>query len=81
MEYYDEELLEARREMERKKHTSIETGIYAGDNLIKFTYITLPNTKIHLPIPEQLVTMPEIIKEIKKRRYKGDEQAISEGFA
>jgi len=65
MEYYDEELLEARREMERKKHTSIETGIYAGDNLINFTYMTLPNTKIHLPIPEQFVIMPEIIKEIK----------------
>lgn len=65
MDYYDEELLEAKRELERKKHTTIETGIYVGDVLIKFTYTTLPNSKIHLPLPEHFVTMPEIIKEIK----------------
>ena len=55
MDYYDEELLEARREQERKKHTTIESGIYAGDTLIQFVHITLPNS----------VTMPETIKEIK----------------
>lgn len=65
MDYYDEELLETKRELERKKHTTIETGIYAGDLLIKFTHITLPNSKIHLPLPEHFVTMPEIIKEVK----------------
>jgi hypothetical protein len=65
MDYYDEELLEARREQERKKHTTIESGIYAGDTLIQFVHITLPNSKIHLPLPEHFVTMPETIKEIK----------------
>lgn len=38
MDYYDEELLEARRELKRKKHTTIETGIYAGDTLIRFVH-------------------------------------------
>ena len=28
MEYFDEEILEARRELERLKHTTLETGIY-----------------------------------------------------
>lgn len=65
MEYYDEELLEAKREQERKKHTSLETGIYAGDELITFTPITLPDSKIHLLLPEQFVIMPEIVKDVK----------------
>jgi hypothetical protein len=41
MEYFDEEILEARRELERLKHTTLETGIYVGDELITFTNITL----------------------------------------
>lgn len=45
MEYFDEEILEARRELERLKHTTLETGIYVGDELITFTNITLPQTK------------------------------------
>jgi hypothetical protein len=40
MEYFDEEILEARRELERLKHTTLETGIYVGDELITFTNIT-----------------------------------------
>ena len=43
MEYFDEEILEARRELERLKHTTLETGIYVGDELRchkrKFIYI------------------------------------------
>ena len=46
MEYFDEEILEARREMERLKHTTLETGIYVDDELFTFTRVTLPDTKI-----------------------------------
>ena len=28
MEYFDEEILEARRELERLKHTTLETGMW-----------------------------------------------------
>ncbi len=45
MEYFDEEILEARRELERLKHTTLETGIYVGDELITFTNITLHKRK------------------------------------
>lgn len=65
MEFYDEELLEAKREQERKKHTSLETGIYAGEELIEFNYITLPDSTIRVPLPKCFVIMPDVIKETK----------------
>ena len=37
MEYYNEEILEARWEDERRKHTTLETGIYVEDELITFS--------------------------------------------
>ena len=46
MKYYDEKILEARREEERRRHTTLETGIYVKDDLITFTQISLPNTSI-----------------------------------
>ena len=43
MEYYDEKILEMRREKERKKYTTLETGIYVGDELITFQQMVLPD--------------------------------------
>ena len=65
MGYFDEEILEARRELERLKHTTLETGIYVGDELITFTNITLPQTKIHIYLPEQFIVMPDLVKDMK----------------
>ncbi len=65
MEYYDEEILEARWEEERRKHTTLETGIYVEDELITFSQIILPNTKILLYLPEQFFPMPESVIEGK----------------
>lgn len=65
MEYYDEQILEARWEEERRKHTTLETGIYVDDDLITFSQITLPDTKIRLYLPEQFIPMPELVKEVK----------------
>ncbi len=65
MEYFDEEILEARRELERLKHTTLETGIYVGDELITFTNIPLPQTKIHIYLPEQFIVMPDLVKDMK----------------
>ena len=48
MEYFDEELLEAKRELERQKHTTLETGIYAGEELITFTKENLPESKVFM---------------------------------
>lgn len=65
MGYFDEEILESKRELERQKHTTLETGIYAGDELINFTQITLPNSKIKIYIPQQFIVMPEMVKDMK----------------
>ena len=65
MEYYDEQILEARWEEERRKHTTLETGIYVEDDLITFSQITLPDTKIRLYLPEQFVVMPDQVREVK----------------
>lgn len=65
MEYFDEELLEAKRKLERQKHTTLETGMYAGEELITFTQITLEDFGIQLPLPDQFVVMPEDVKNAK----------------
>lgn len=65
MDYFDEEILEARMELERYQHTTLETGMYAGDELITFSRITLPGTKIYLYLPEQFIVMPDLVKDAK----------------
>lgn len=65
MKYYDEKILEARREEERRRHTTLETGIYVKDDLITFTQISLPNTSIRIFLPEQFISMPEAVKDVK----------------
>lgn len=65
MDYYDEELLEEKRELKRKKHTTIETGMYAGENLITFEWKVLPDTNVRMPLPESFVVLPDEIKRLK----------------
>lgn len=65
MEYIDEEILEARRELELMKHNTLETGIYVEDELITFTKIILPDTKISIFLPEQFIVMPDMVKDMK----------------
>lgn len=65
MEYFDEEIINAKREIERLKHTTLETGIYVRDELITFTKVSLPNTGISMYMPEQFIVMPDVVKEMK----------------
>ncbi len=65
MEYFDEDILEAKLELEKQRHTTLDTGIYAGDELITFSQVTLPNTKIRMFLPEQFIAMPDIVKNVK----------------
>lgn len=65
MEHFDKELLEAKRKLERQKHATLEDGIYAGEELITFTLVTLPDLSIHLPLPDQFAVMPEDVKKTK----------------
>ena len=40
MNHYDKQILEARQEEERRRHTTLATGIYVDDELITFERIT-----------------------------------------
>ncbi len=65
MPYIDEEILEAKRKQEHQKYTTLETGMYAGDELITFAQIEIPDTKISLFYPNSLFLMPEEVKRVK----------------
>lgn len=65
MEYFDKEIVEARKMMERQKYTTLETGIYVGDELITFSKAELPDTGIYVMLPEQFVIMPNQVKRVK----------------
>lgn len=65
MEYFDEEIINAKKELERLKHTTLETGIYVRDELITFTRVNLPDTEISMYMPEQFIVMPDVVKEMK----------------
>lgn len=65
MEYYDEELLEKKWEMEKQAHTTIETGIYAGNELIQFEKIDIPCTTASMYLPKSFMVLPEKMKAVK----------------
>lgn len=65
MEYFDEDILEAKRELDKQRHTTLETGIYAGDELITFSQVMLPDSKIRIFLPEQFIVMPDVVKDVK----------------
>ncbi len=65
MNHYDKQILEARQEEERRRYMTLETGIYVDDELITFAQTTLPDTRIQLYLPEQFVTMPDQVRDMK----------------
>ena len=65
MKHYDKQILEARREEERRKHTTLETGIYVDDELIIFEWITLPGTRVQILLPEYFMPMQETVRNVK----------------
>lgn len=65
MEYYDKEIVKARKMMERQKYTTLETGIYVDDELITFAKVELPVKGIQVVLPEQFIIMPNQVKKIK----------------
>lgn len=77
MEYFDEELLEVKRSLERKKYNTFETGMFAGEELIEFTRILIPDTKIFVWLPKSFVPMPREVKSIKYPSVNAPEFIIS----
>ena len=65
MNHYDKQILEAQREEDRRKHTTLETGIYVDDELIIFERITLPGTRVQILLPEYFMPMQETVRNVK----------------
>ncbi|XBX07640.1 hypothetical protein QMP26_05605 [Enterocloster clostridioformis] len=65
MEYFDEKILELDWEKERQKHTTLQSGIYVGDDLVTFSRVQYPNSKIYLFLPDPFIKMPDEVKNIK----------------
>jgi len=65
MEYFDEELLEAKRQRERETHTTLKTGMYAGEELLHFCRVNLPDTEVTVCLPDSFIVMPDALKRVK----------------
>ena len=65
MPYLEKELLGAKRKLEHQKHVTLETGIYAGEELITFKQTCLFDDTVHLLLPEQFIVMPDSVKNVK----------------
>ena len=72
MGYLDEEILETRRQFRRQEHTTLETEMYAGEELITFTCSKIFDSHVCIPLPDQFVMMPEGMKNIKYPSRKGN---------
>lgn len=44
---------------------TIETGIYAGDELIQFEKMDVPRTTISMYLPKSFMVLPELMKDVK----------------
>ncbi len=77
MEHFDEEILERKWQIERQKHTTIETGMYAGDELILFENINIPHTTINMYLPASFTILPENVREIKYPSRNGPDFIVS----
>lgn len=65
MSYYDEEILIIKDDLDRKSHTTLETGIYVGKQLITFSEYTLEQFKISVYLPNCFIVMPEKVRNLK----------------
>lgn len=64
--YLDEEIIRAKREEKKKKYTTIQTGMYAGDILLDFRMQELFDGRIQIMMPSQFTRMDI---ETAKKKY------------
>ena len=65
MSYYDEELLKMKKELERQQYTTLATGIYVDDDLLRFSERSFPALKFSIFLPDSFVKMPQKVKDVK----------------
>ena len=63
--YLDEIIIQQRRDLERQKHSTLDTGIYAGEELVFFEERVLSEDGTKMLLPSDFIEMPEEILKIK----------------
>lgn len=66
MDFFDECLVRKRLEAERAEYNSIETGMFAGEQLLTFCKKKIFEGRVSIYIPENFIDMP---LEWRKRKY------------
>ncbi len=65
MVFQDEFIIQKRREMEKQKYASVQSGMYAGDEFIMFSENELFDNHLALYLPDTFTDMPEEYRRIK----------------
>lgn len=65
MDYFDEQLLEIKKQKKREAFHSLETGFYIKDTLVEFERASLKPIPISLMLPNTFVTMPQSMMKVK----------------
>ena len=63
--YLDEIIIQQRRDLERQKHSTLDTGIYAGEELVFFEERVLSEDGTKMLLPSDFIEMPEEILKVK----------------
>ena len=64
-EYLDEIIIRRRRELEKSRHSCIQSGIYAGEELITFSETERFDCTVKVFRPETFTDMPDEIRNVK----------------
>ena len=64
-EFYDEKILEYRRNARKEKYCSLETGMYIKDELVRFERHELFQKKLSIMLPVTFVSMPPNLAKLK----------------
>ena len=64
-EYLDEMIIRRRRELEKSRHSCIQSGIYAGEEFITFSETELFDGTVKIFLPETFTDMPDEIRNVK----------------
>ena len=67
-EFFDEKILEYRRHARNEKYSTLETGMYIKNELVRFERKEMFQGKLGVMLPESFVTLPARIKYSSQQR-------------
>ena len=64
-EFIDEKVLELKRQKEKRKYSSIETGVFIGEEYYEFEIVELYTKLVSISLPDAFVDMPPNLAKLK----------------